>query len=279
MDVKESLLEMYEQDDDKYFEDPELGPLFDRPTVRIADARDPWFARFKEVIGEFHWTPAEALELVNPDAEPRSVVSWSLPVAEPARRANREEGRFPHRLWAYVRTFGERSNNRLRRGLAELLTEAGHAAAAPFLLPDCSVEQRPKVGLAANWSERHVAFVAGLGTFSISGGLITDRGIAHRLGSVVTSLELEPTPRPYGDDPFAWCLRSARGTCGVCIERCPAGSIGESVHEREKGACAAHTGRVGRECREEFGWEGIYGCGLCQTDVPCESTNPVSAGG
>jgi epoxyqueuosine reductase QueG len=120
-----------------------------------------------------------------------------------------------------------------------------------------------------------VAFVAGLGTFGISGGLITRRGIAHRLGSVVTSLALPPTRRPYGDDPFAWCLRSARGTCGVCIERCPAGSIGPGVRERDKGACAAHAGRVGREGRAIYGWDGVYGCGLCQTDVPCESRNPT----
>ncbi|MFW6189617.1 MAG: hypothetical protein ACOC7T_04210 [Planctomycetota bacterium] len=275
MDVAAALLELYEQDAEKYFEDPALGPVFDPPAVRVASASDPWFERFEELLGDFHWTPQKALSLASPGAEARSVICWSLPVAEPARAANAEQDEFPHRLWAYVRTFGERVNDRMREGLAARLREAGHPAVAPFRRAECSVERRPGVGLAANWSERHAAFVAGLGTFGISGGLITERGIAHRVGSVVTALELEPTPRPYGDDPFAWCLRSERGTCGVCIDRCPVGSVGESVHERDKGACGSHNGRIRSERAEAFGWEGIYGCGLCQTAVPCETRNPV----
>ncbi len=279
MEVDAILHELYEQKADKHFEDPALGTMLEPPTVRIADARDPWFARFKELLGDFHWTPQQALCQLDTGAQARSVVCWSMPVARPAREANAGQGRFPHRLWAYVRTFGERINNALREGLATRLTDAGYPSVAPFLLDQCEVEARPGVGLAANWSERHAAFVAGLGTFGISGGLITERGIAHRLGSVVTSLQLTTTPRPYGDDPFAWCLRSARGTCGVCMERCPVGSVGGSVHERNKGACAAHGARIRRECREDFGWQGIYGCGLCQTGVPCESRNPLAETG
>ena len=36
-------------------------------------------------------------------------------------------------------------------------------------------------GYFSNWSERHIAYAAGLGTFSLSDGFIIERGIAHRL--------------------------------------------------------------------------------------------------
>ena len=44
--------------------------------------------------------------------------------------------------------------------------------------------------MASTWSERHVAYVSGLGTFGLSGGLITAKGQAVRLGSV-------DSPGPY----------------------------------------------------------------------------------
>jgi len=57
-----------------------MGRLFDPPTVAIASADDAWFSRFKEIIGEFHWTPREALALAD---------------ARAAREANRRESRTP----------------------------------------------------------------------------------------------------------------------------------------------------------------------------------------
>ena len=271
------VTELFENDRRKGFDDPALGPMFDPPFVGVADASDPWFARFKDLIGDFHWSPQEALELVAPEARARSVISWCLPVARVARVANRAETLMPARNWAYVRTFGEELVTRLRHGLEERLRELGFAAVAPAVQPACDVQVRPRVGLSSRWSERHVAFVAGLGTFGLSGGLITRRGIAHRLGSLVTSAELPPTPRPYGDDAFAWCLRTARGTCGVCVQRCPVESVGETVQARDKNRCRDHAYHyISREGRERFGWEGVYGCGLCQTAVPCEERNPTA---
>jgi len=272
------LRELHRDDPGNSFDDPALGPLFDAPFVGFADAADPWFDRFKEVIGSFHWAPQEALALAAPEATARTVICWCRPAPEVARAANRRERRMPAREWAYVRTFGEEVNNRMRHGLVGRLRALGFAAVAPAVSSDNERRDDPRVGLTTCWSERHTAFVAGLGTFGISGGLITRRGIAPRLGSVVTDLQLAPTPRPYGDDPFAWCLRMAEGSCGVCLDRCPTTSIGETVHDRDKQACATYQGQhVAPYAKRAFGWEGIYGCGLCQTDVPCEDRNPTAA--
>lgn len=272
----ETLHRLYDADREKYLDRPAGVAMFDPPIVAVARADDPWFVRLKEVLGDFHWTPQQALELAAPGATAHSVVSWCLPVCREAREANRAEGRIPSRSWVYVRAFGEPFVTRLRHGFEQALREMGYAAAAPAVLPEFRVEERPGRGLAGNWSERHVAFVAGLGTFGLSGGLITRRGIAHRLGSVVTDAEIPPTPRPYGDDPFAWCLKTARGKCGVCVQRCPSGSVGDTVETRDKSACRRHVREtIPAEGGGRFDFEPIVGCGLCQTAVPCESCNPT----
>lgn len=276
IDVSAILLDLYRADAAKYFDDPALGTLFDPPFAAVASASDPWFDRFKGLIGPFHWTPQEALGQVSSQAVARSVVSWCLPVAEAARQANRKQKQLPSRSWAYVRTFGEEFVTRLRHGLASRLRALGFAAVAPAVDPRCDVQVYPQIGISSRWSERHVGFVAGLGTFGLSGGLITRRGIAHRLGSVVTGAEIAPTSRPYGDDAFAWCLKTSHGTCAACAGRCPVGSIGQSVESRRKDLCYEHySGLVSQRGRDLFGWEGIYGCGLCQTGVPCENCNPT----
>jgi epoxyqueuosine reductase QueG len=275
-DPAETLRELYDADEGKFLDGADRTCLFDPPLAAVADANDPWFARFKEVIGPFHWTPREALDQVHPQHQARAVICWCLPIAEPVRKANRGETRFPARAWALTRTKGNDVLSRMAQGLVDSLGRLGFVAVSPDDLPDHKAESRPGTGWTSNWSLRHEAFVAGLGTFGISGGLITQAGIAHRLGSVVTDAPLAATRRPYGDDAFAWCLRSSRGTCGACIARCPAGSIRQTAADRNKVACFEHGRLIRRQGAQLYGWEGRYGCGLCQTGVPCEDRNPTA---
>jgi len=83
-------------------------------------------------------------------------------------------------------------NVALVRTLTAAVQAAGARALAPMVDPDFKV-----VDMRSNWSERHAAFTAGLGTFSRNRSLITRLGAAGRFGSVITDAELEPTPRPY----------------------------------------------------------------------------------
>jgi len=286
LDLSAMLAELLAADQNTGFDGGSTESLFDAPSIAVAAADDLWFRRFKEIIGPFYWTPQEALSAGSgdgesggpvPQAKARSVICWTLPISSAARLANRREKQFPARPWAYVRTFGEHLNTRLRHGMELRLRSLGFAAVAPAVLSENIVSERPVVGLSSCWSERHTAFVAGLGTFGLSGGLITRRGIAHRLGSVVTDAELPPTARAYGDDPFAWCLGIEQGKCSACISRCPVESIGATTAARNKGACKDHyDGTIRTQRAEVFGWDGVYGCGLCQTGVPCEDRIPVA---
>ncbi len=95
LDVAGILRELYEADADKYYDGPESWAVVDGPLVAVAAGDDSWFLRFKEVIGEFHWTPAEALAVAAPQAKARSVICWAVPIAKPARQANCDETQVP----------------------------------------------------------------------------------------------------------------------------------------------------------------------------------------
>jgi epoxyqueuosine reductase len=142
---------------------------------------------------------------------------------------------------------------------------------APSIIPEWNWEKSPKYVFVSKWSERHAAYAAGLGTFGLCDALITPKGKAHRVGSVVANIAIPPTPRPY-DNHRAYCLFYHDGSCSACRKRCPVGAISENGHDKIKcwdhagGTCAAFG-------KENYGFDG-YGCGLCQTGVPCESRIP-----
>jgi epoxyqueuosine reductase len=226
------------------------GVAWDDVLIGFSDGADELYGFLKQHIGSFHWTPAEAFALGSAERraaskdeedEPRpdelSVISWALCQTESAKAANRRERRMPSEPWARSRIFGQECNRRLHKALTGALGLHGYEAVAPGFLRQWVEESSPHFGRACSWSERHVAYISGLGTFSLSGGLITERGQAVRFGSVVVRARVPATPRSYSD-PFAHCLFFAQGTCAACASRCPVGSIGE--HGRDKDVCATH---------------------------------------
>lgn len=253
------------------------GPYFDAPLIGFAAAADPLFSEYQTLIGPFHWTPqalfAEAFG--SGSLSQGTVIVWVLPIAEATRRSNRCRDRLPSVPWVHTRAHGEAFNDALRRHVVQVLETQGHRAVAPQLNPHWRRLDDTPVGLASTWSERHAAYAAGLGTFSLNDALITPKGIAHRLGSVVTDRVLLPSPRPYPDYRHN-CLFYREGTCGACIARCPAGALSEAGHDKE--ACRRYThGKVMAELGAELG-VAVTGCGLCQTAVPCESRVPTGTG-
>ena len=253
--------------------------MFDEPLVQFADSDDPIFMEYKTIIASTHLTPREALAQAhnkNPEDMPErlSVISWILPITEETRKSNRKETRAPSRLWSHTRWYGEQFNDALRRHVVEVLTEAGYLAVAPMLQPYYKRLKSEK-GPYSNWSERHIAYAAGLGTFSLSDGFITERGIAHRCGSVVTDLVLPASPRTV-ENHYSNCLFYFDASCDSCIVRCPAEAITEEGHDKVR--CQTYL-------RDELGYklgpEGYdneasnAGCGLCQVKVPCESRVPT----
>lgn len=250
------------------------GKYWDTPLVGFGSGEDPLFKQYKKIIGKFHYTPQEIFNLTfgkKKKLTKLSVISWVLPASEDIRRSNRKETKYPSRLWAHARDFGEQFNVKLRNHLVSLLTKKGYKAVAPMVSPHWKWVRSSRVGLASKWSERHAAYACGLGAFGLSDGLITAKGKAMRVGSVVTDLPLKPSEKVYPHHK-ANCLYYFNRTCKACTARCPAGAITAKGHDKDRCYEYTHAGIV-QEKREEYGVK-ISGCGLCQTKVPCEFEIP-----
>ena len=252
-------------------------PAWDDVLVGFASGSDQIWQQYKEYVGAFHWTPWEVFNQHCPQesagAEELTVISWVLPQRELVRKANRRAKKYPAEEWARIRIYGEEFNAALRRHVAKSLEQVGHAAIAPMLVSNWTIVNSNRFSYASSWSERHAAHAAGLGTFGLCDGLITAKGKAMRVGSVVAKISIEPTPRPYSDHR-AYCLYFDNGTCGKCIDRCPVRAITEAGHDKEK--CRQHLARSREYVKKTYKFEG-YGCGLCQVGVPCEAGIPVKA--
>jgi epoxyqueuosine reductase QueG len=248
---------------------------WDEPLVGFARGDDSIFQQYKDYVGPFHWTPLEIFQLTFPDISVKpaelAVISWILPHTEAIKSDLRKQTRDPSEKWIRARIYGEAFNEELRRYVAETLVKAGHPAVVPILSSKFKTENSERYGMASSWSERHAAYAAGLGTFGLCDGLITPKGKAIRCGSVVARLEVPAAKRPY-QDHHAYCLFYAKGICGMCTTRCPAGAVTRSGHN--KMACMKQCNATAQYAEKELGLKG-YGCGFCQTGVPCESRIPV----
>ncbi len=259
--------------------------MWDEPLVGFADGGDPLFTEYKQIIGDFHITPREAMEInlkkkalgyLSP--EKISVVSYFLPSTKLIRESMRKEAEICSLRWNRSRWFGQEFNFRLQRHLVTLLEDMGFHAIAPEQETWFEVKFEGPGTPASRWSQRHVGYVAGLGTFSINDSFITAKGSAGRMGSIVCNIPIEPTPR-VAKDYRENCLLAREGTCGMCIKRCPVGAISEMGHDKAKCWAYLKTGmfqRVKEQNRTEEFIGGYIGCGFCQTGVPCEGRIPAS---
>lgn len=248
---------------------------FEEPLVGFSRGDDSLYQAYKLHVGSFHWTPHEIFTLSFPDLELRpeelTVISWVLPQTKATRADNRKQSTYPSERWARVRIYGEAVNVKLRKHVVAVLQEEGYQAMAPMLSPHWEWKKSEQFVFASTWSERHAAYASGLGTFGLCDGLITPKGKAMRTGSVVARIKTPPSRRPYTDHR-EYCLFFTQGICGRCILRCPVGAITEAGHDKLK--CRQHLKPTTADyVKSQYGFDG-YGCGLCQTGVPCESKIP-----
>jgi len=243
--------------------------LFDEPLIGFGSADDPLFDKFKsaEVIGPWHKTPREWL------VGAKSVISLFFPFNEQIRRGNLSGiGSVGSREWAYARIEGQQYICDFSARLAGAVYSLGGIPCVPCLDPRFEsisagkgISGYPEINektYGSSWSERHAAYVCGLGTFGLSKGLITERGVAGRFTSVITDFDIAPDTRRY-NGIYDYCIR-----CEVCANRCPVNAI-DLTSGKNHVICAVNVKKSGEIHAPR------YGCGLCQIAVPCEAELPV----
>jgi epoxyqueuosine reductase QueG len=276
--IAEEVERFVKEDPGNRLEHLDNSPIFEGPLVGFAAGSDPVFLQIKQVIGDFYLTPREVVEKIAESrgvAAPREdqigIISFVLPINGETRRENSKMTDSPSERWAHTRLFGEQFNTKLQQHLVSLLDQRGYFALAPEMEEGVfRILVDEKVSWASTWSQRHVAFAAGLGSFGLSDGLITSAGKAHRLGSLIVSQPLDSPQRT--DDIHRDCLFYRDASCKKCIKRCPADAISEAGHDKQK--CATFVLSRAPLIKQQYGIE-IYGCGLCQAGVACDRRIPV----
>ena len=280
MDIKKLILDVFAGlETNKFSVLGKEEPMWQAPIVGVAAGDDAYFTFLKDHIGKFYWLPKEAFVLKyreaadNVGAGDLRVVSVVFPQATATIRQQKLAKVFPCDNWVVSRGEWEALMRKFCGKVAERLKQEGIRCAAIDLQPEFCRMTSEKQGIASVWSHRHTAFAAGLGTFGLSDGLITEKGKAVRLTSFIVEAPLAVTPRPYAGH-HDWCLFYQNGSCGACIRRCPVHAISENGHN--KNTCSSYEDAAVAQYWPSHIERGnyIFGCGLCQAAVPCESRRP-----
>ncbi|HWP98672.1 MAG TPA: 4Fe-4S binding protein [Syntrophomonadaceae bacterium] len=238
--------------------------IYEKPIFAFGSPDDKYFTLFKEpsIIGKHFLLPTEWLP------ESKTVISFFLPFSKAVKKGNRQDRSWPSEEWLHGRIEGQAFLNKLCMYLKKELINAGYNSLVPSLderfwskTGPNSDTPYPDVSFTSAWSERHAAFACGLGTFGLSKGLITSKGMAGRLGSVLTELYLSPDQRKY-ENVTEYC-----SMCGTCAKKCPVHAISLEQGKNHM-ICSAFLDKTAEKYKPR------YGCGKCQTGVPCEGRIP-----
>jgi len=180
-----------------------------KPLIGFASAQDPLFMELKKIIGPYHLHPRELIP------EAKTVVAFFLPFTEELVKKHRQSSGVPEE-WAIAYIETNRLIASINQKLTEALAEEGISVVVQKATHNFNEED-----LTAPWSHKSVAYIAGLGTFGLHQMLITPLGVAGRLGSLVISAEIPPTPRPQTE----FCLYRQKGSCQFCVRNCPTKSL------------------------------------------------------
>ncbi len=247
----------------KHMEKPGITTKWGKPLVGFADAADPYIRALKEVIGPLHSTPADVLD------EASIVIAYYVPFTIELAESNAKFGRLASPEWALAYEQTNAMFGPLNTHLIDFLEGMGYKAAVSK-----EASKFPRETLISNWSHRHFAYAAGLGTFGLNNMLITKSGCCGRYFTIVTNLDVIP------DSPLSeeLCLYKKNGSCGVCVKNCPVEALSTSEYRRQ--TCYSLL-RENAERYTEFGSsyqdeadenavsKGTQVCGKCITASPC----------
>ena len=229
----------------QYREAKKLPLFWGEPILKFASAKDPMFHDLKTVVMESHYLPTDFL----PEAV--TVLSYFLPFTEEVGKSNVEEYASSYE-WAKAYVETNALAEALNQHIVAFLQEQGILAHAPV-----GIGMVSKDVAMSRWSQRHVAYIAGHGTFGLNNMLISEKGCVGRYYSVITALSIEPDQVVKEER----CLYKKNGACKLCVKRCITGALTETGFDRF---------RCLEQCMEnEKRYQDADVCGKCIVGVPC----------
>ncbi len=226
------------------------GEIWRKPIVGFCSAES---TEILPKIVKNHFTAEDIL----PHA--KSVIVYFIPFTKRVVESN-VEGEKPSKLWAYAYIKTNDLIKSINDLLAKKLEKVGFKCVT--IKPTHNFDERT---LMSGWSHKHVAYLAGLGTFGHHTMLITEKGCCGRIGSLITTAEFnynEPLKEEF-------CLHKRGVKCLKCVERCVFGALTEDGLDKRK--CYD----ILLENDKYFADLQIADvCGKCACGVPCSLRKP-----
>ncbi|MEG1930292.1 MAG: epoxyqueuosine reductase [Anaerovorax sp.] len=243
-----------------------LDGIWRKPLVGFADAKSPYIQNLKNLIGRDHEMPQDVMK------DAKVVIAIFIPFTKKLGETNKLNEPLASPEWAEAYEQTNKMLGNLNEHFILELAKKGYGGAISkeALTYDQTM-------LTSNWSHRHFAYAAGLGTFGINNMLITKSGACGRYTSLVTNLDV-PWDTPIGEE---FCSYKKNGSCGICVKNCPGGALTVEGYDRNK--CYqllqenAHVyTQSGSSYVNDDGTANSVGsevCGKCTVYTPCAFWN------
>ena len=187
---------------------------------------------------------------------------FTIPLSYDAVKSNSEHPEEPSIQWLREYLYTNKLIEEIAQYLSKVLKSMGYTSIG--LKP--THDYNPST-LRSSWSHRHAGYICGLGTFGINNLLITSKGCAVRLGTIITEAKVEESERPR----IEYCLEKRGIKCRRCIERCPIRALDYWGKGRFK--CNERLMSIALKYKDILGGY-TDACGKCSTGIPCATSIP-----
>lgn len=267
MDLKQYITEIIQSFVSEYENKTEITSKWGKPMVGFADAKHPGVADLKKLVSDQHVMPEQIVKNAT------IIIAYFVPFTKELAITNKAPGYLASPEWAKIYEETNTMFGKLNRYLIVRIKELGFDA---DISPEASTFNQET--LISNWSQRHLARLAGLGTFGINNMLITKNGCCGRYSTVVTNIDVTPDT-PIDEE---YCLYKSKGICGICVKHCPSGALTFDGFDREK---CFEICKKNAEVYKDFGSSYLTGngldansigsevCGKCVVNLPCSFFN------
>ncbi len=253
--MKEKLENLIKTFIKEYSESHNTNSSWKKPLIAYADASDDDFLKLKKIVSPTHALPNDFLSTA------KTVVTYFIPFNDNIVKSNINK-RHSSKEWsiAYIET------NKLIFDLNTFIkAELEKLGFNSNIIPATHNFDTKK--LISDWSHRHAAVIAGLGTFGINNMLITDKGCCGRVGSFITDMKIEPTKKKETEN----CLYKSLNVCRKCVDKCVNNALKIDSFDRHK---CYEMCLINDKFHSDLGLVDV--CGKCLVGVPCSTKNPTN---
>ena len=237
--------------------------MWKTPLCAAIKTNHPLIPELKKSVSQDHLLPEDLL----PDA--KSIVVFFLPFENYISESN-AVGESPSNEWAKAYILTNTLISYINDEIEKTLKKQNINIAKILATSNFNKEK-----LMSFWSHRHIAWIAGLGTFGINNMFITSMGCCGRFGSFITNVDSSSLGIPSNDSgPQAEkCLTKRNAACSLCLKKCNYGAYTETGFDRH--TCYTTCKKNGAHFHNTYGLADAEVCGKCLVGLPCSTKAPA----